>query len=178
MLLFIRMRMCYIPVMTRVDPAELIKPTVIELNGPMEVGELSLRLSRYDLREVIVFAYPDTTQEPIEQTETLNERYRKLASGLLIFDCELDIIKVGDPPAIAHATPKEGVIFERLTRQENTLVSREFLHQLINGGTGNDHTVDIHISNLRAKLGPARNYIRNKRGFGFYTDSRAKIEID
>lgn len=153
-----------------------IPPTKIMLPGPLTVGELSLRFSRYDLRERVVITYPNCeTGSALDE----QERYRKLASGLITYDTKLRLIQVGgEYPFEVEPTPNENAIFDLLTAQEGQVMSREDLSNTVLGASGQGHTVDVHISNLRGKLGDARGYIATRRSVGFYAVSDFKLPLD
>jgi DNA-binding response OmpR family regulator len=70
-------------------------------------------------------------------------------------------------------------LLETLARNPKLTLSREQLLRQVWGTDwyGNDHVIDVHVSNLRRKLGDdahAPRYIRTVRGFGFRIGEAAR----
>lgn len=74
-------------------------------------------------------------------------------------------VRVGGRPVAL--TRIEFDLLETLTATPRVVVSRATLLESIWGGNwfGDDHVVDVHISNLRRKIG--RGYVRTVRGVGY-----------
>jgi two-component system phosphate regulon response regulator PhoB/two-component system alkaline phosphatase synthesis response regulator PhoP len=93
---------------------------------------------------------------------------RKIRVGDLL-DVDLEKYQVtvkGEPISL---TPTEFRILKLLSSKKGWVFSRD---QILDYLWGNekvvlDRTVDVHIRNLRGKLGPARRYIKNVRGIGY-----------
>ena len=69
-------------------------------------------------------------------------------------------------------TPIEFRILDALTEHPNATLSRQQLLDHVWGPSwfGDDHVVDVHVSNLRKKLGDdprSPQYVRTVRGFGY-----------
>ncbi|MEJ5286959.1 MAG: Phosphate regulon transcriptional regulatory protein PhoB (SphR) [Candidatus Kapaibacterium sp.] len=78
------------------------------------------------------------------------------------FEVFVDNVKV-------DLTPSEFKILTLLLKRKGWVYSREaILDELGSSEKGVlDRTVDVHIKNLREKLGPAGNFIKNVRGVGY-----------
>jgi two-component system phosphate regulon response regulator PhoB/two-component system alkaline phosphatase synthesis response regulator PhoP len=86
---------------------------------------------------------------------------------ILAIDLEKYQVKVNGKPA--ELTSTEFRILKLLSSKRGWVFSRD---QILDYLWGNekvvlDRTVDVHIRNLRSKLGPARRYIKNVRGIGY-----------
>lgn len=68
-----------------------------------------------------------------------------------------------------HLKPKEFELLEYFLLNQNVAVSRDQIIESVWGMDyfGNDRTVDIHVSNLRRKLGRRGVYIKTLKGFGY-----------
>lgn len=151
-----------------------IQPTQIMLPGPLQAAQVELLMRQFDMRETVVFTYPETASAPKDA-----ERYRKLASGLIAYDTELRLIKVeGNESFQIKATPHENALFDLLTVEEGRVVNRTTLYRTVFGEDKHQHNVDVHVSNLRKKLGPARGYIATRRGVGFYAVPDFELPLD
>jgi two-component system response regulator CpxR len=122
-------------------------------------------------------AKPFNPRELIARMRAILRRSRQLLKStelLEIEDVTLDPqareVTVGDMPV--HLTSTEFTLLQILVRKAGAIVSREELteeglgHKL---GGGFDRSIDVHVSNLRKKLGPAKNGERIKavRGSGY-----------
>ena len=70
-------------------------------------------------------------------------------------------------------TPTEYKILNLLAKRANKVCSRERIIDYISNTQEKyiyDRTVDVHIKNLRDKLGPAATFIKNIRGIGYKLD--------
>jgi DNA-binding response OmpR family regulator len=67
-------------------------------------------------------------------------------------------------------TQKEFDILDYLCQNQDRIFSRDLLLDRIWGISfyGDERTVDTHIKTLRKKLGDCGNYIKTKRGMGYY----------
>jgi two-component system phosphate regulon response regulator PhoB/two-component system alkaline phosphatase synthesis response regulator PhoP len=86
---------------------------------------------------------------------------------ILAIDLEKYQVKVNGKPA--DLTSTEFRILKLLSSKRGWVFTRD---QILDYLWGNekavlDRTVDVHIRNLRSKLGPARRYIKNVRGVGY-----------
>jgi DNA-binding response OmpR family regulator len=125
----------------------------------------------------------DFIPRPVEIVELLARvramlrRPRRLASSsrlLRVGDLEIDVdtreVKVAGAPV--ELSRLEFDLLELLARNPRLTLSREQLLQHVWGPAwfGDDHVIDVHISNLRRKLHDdpqLPTYIRTVRGFGF-----------
>ena len=94
-----------------------------------------------------------------------------IIGALLQLDLQKFRVLVGGEPV--DVTPTEFNILRLLSSRPGWVFSR---NQILDHLWGNDkivvdRTVDVHIRNLREKLGEAGNYIKNMRGVGY------KIEV-
>jgi DNA-binding response OmpR family regulator len=94
---------------------------------------------------------------------------RVLTHGDLELDREAVTVKAGGCPVAL--TAREFEILSLLMASPRKVFTREQLYEQVWGGEyfGDDNTVNVHISNLRSKLGKAspREYIKTVWGIGF-----------
>jgi DNA-binding response OmpR family regulator len=126
---------------------------------------------------------PVRTIELVARVRAMLRRPRELVSSqaiIRIADLEIDAIvrevRVADE-AIELSTLEFDLLYT-LARNPKQTLSREQLLQHVWGTEwlGGDHVIDVHVSNLRRKLGDdprAPKYIRTVRGFGFRMHSAA-----
>jgi DNA-binding response OmpR family regulator len=144
------------------------------------VGE---RASSLELMLSLSVGADDFIPRPVEIVELLARvramlrRPRRLASSsrlLRVGDLEIDVdtreVKVAGAPV--ELSRLEFDLLELLARNPRLTLSREQLLQHVWGPAwfGDDHVIDVHISNLRRKLHDdpqLPTYIRTVRGFGF-----------
>ena len=95
-------------------------------------------------------------------------------AGRRIGELEVDVLarEVRLAGAIVEVTRIEFDLLDALSASPRVAFSRERLLDLIWGGSwfGDPHVVDVHVANLRAKLGDdprAPRYIRTVRGVGY-----------
>ncbi len=70
-----------------------------------------------------------------------------------------------------HLTPREFDLLLALAEHNGMVLSREQLLDRVWGAYyGDDHVVDVHIGNLRRKLGPLGQWIATVRGVGYRFD--------
>ena len=106
-----------------------------------------LRRSRQPLKSSEAFAVEDVTLDPYARE-----------------------VSVAD--AAVHLTSTEFTLLEVLLKKAGSIVTREELTEEVLGRNltgGFDRSIDVHVSNLRKKLGPAKNGERIKavRGSGY-----------
>ncbi|MEG1720580.1 MAG: response regulator transcription factor, partial [Pseudoflavonifractor sp.] len=91
------------------------------------------------------------------------------ACGDLLLDCESVTAKVGGVEV--PITAREFEILKLLMAHPNKVFTREQLYERVWGGEffGDDNTVNVHISNLRAKFAKVsdKEYIKTVWGIGF-----------
>jgi DNA-binding response OmpR family regulator len=89
------------------------------------------------------------------------------AGGLLVVDPASHAASVEGKPIELTAT--EFKILELLARAPGRVFSRDRILDVVwgNDKVVLDRTVDVHIKNLRDKLGPAAAFIKNIRGVGY-----------
>jgi len=70
-----------------------------------------------------------------------------------------------------HLTPREFDLLQALAEHNGMVLSREQLLERVWGAYyGDDRVVDVHIGNLRRKLGPLGQWIATVRGVGYRFD--------
>jgi DNA-binding response OmpR family regulator len=121
---------------------------------PFSPGELMARV-RAMLRR------PRTSGEPEPSTRRFGE---------LEIDAEAREVRVGGNPV--ELTKIEFDLLDVLSAEPRVAFSRERLLERVWGGAwfGDDHVVDVHIANLRAKLGDdprSPRFVRTIRGVGY-----------
>ena len=86
--------------------------------------------------------------------------------GILAIDTEKHIVTVSQKPVTLSF--KEFSLLEILLKADGKVVRREELFSKIWGEFyGESRTLDVHIRNLRKKLGSAGNYIRTVKNIGY-----------
>ena len=121
---------------------------------PFSPGELMARV-RAMLRR------PRTGTEPVTAARCFGE---------LAIDVPAREVTVGDRPV--ELTPREFALLDALSEQPRVVLSREQLLERVWGPDwfGDEHVVDVHIANLRSKLGDdprEPRYVRTVRGVGY-----------
>jgi two-component system phosphate regulon response regulator PhoB/two-component system alkaline phosphatase synthesis response regulator PhoP len=88
-------------------------------------------------------------------------------AGILSIDIDKYDVQVEDKTI--HLTSTEFMILKMLAEKPGWVFSREKILDLLWGDEKDvfDRTVDVHIKNLRDKLGPAGKFIKNVRGVGY-----------
>lgn len=88
-------------------------------------------------------------------------------AGILTIDAEKFEITVEDK--VVQLTSTEFMILKILAGKPGWVFSREKILDLLWGDSKDvyDRTVDVHIKNLRDKLGVAGKLVRNVRGVGY-----------
>ena len=66
-----------------------------------------------------------------------------------------------------HLTPNQFALLRRLVADAGTAVHREALMDLVHLDSLDPRTVDVHVSQIRRKLGPCGNAIETVRGIGY-----------
>ncbi len=75
-----------------------------------------------------------------------------------------------------HLTPREFDLLQALAEHNGMVLSREQLLERIWGAYyGDDRVVDVHIGNLRRKLGPLGQWIATVRGVGYRFDGEPAL---
>lgn len=86
--------------------------------------------------------------------------------GTLAIDTEKHIVTVSEKPVTLSF--KEFSLLEILLKADGKVVTREELFTKIWGNFyGESRTLDVHIRNLRKKLGSAGNYIKTVKNIGY-----------
>jgi len=96
---------------------------------------------------------------------------KKLA-GLIKIDPERVLVELGGRPI--QLTPSEFRILDLLVSNKEKVFSRERILDYLwkQDKAVVDRTIDVHISNLRKKIGHMSKYIKNVRGFGYKASDR------
>ena len=84
-----------------------------------------------------------------------------------------EVLVSGEP---VNLTYKEFLLLELLLRHRGMVLSRELLLDQVwdLGAEPENRTLDVHIRTLRAKLGPAGQYIETVRGVGYRLNGAVK----
>lgn len=101
-----------------------------------------------------------------KEFSNLADKGRTLSCGDLVLDREEVTVKAAGRDVTL--TAREFEILALLMRSPKKVFTREQLYESVWGGEymGDDNTVNVHISNLRAKLGKGE-YIKTVWGIGF-----------
>lgn len=91
--------------------------------------------------------------------------------GKLSIDFAAGTAELGGRPLMFSR--KEFDLLSLLARHPDTYFSRASLISALwkDAPYVLDRTVDVHIARIRAKLGPYRDLLKNRSGFGYYLDS-------
>jgi DNA-binding response OmpR family regulator len=120
---------------------------------------------------------PVQTLELVARVRAMLRRPKHIGNSPLVLrvrDLEIDTgareVRVADVPVVLSSLEFE--LLETLARNPKLTLSREQLLQQVWGPNwfGDDHVIDVHVSNLRRKLRDDAHdprYIRTVRGFGF-----------
>ncbi|MGD2090477.1 MAG: response regulator transcription factor [Candidatus Aminicenantes bacterium] len=119
---------------------------------------------------------PFSPRELVARVKVVLRRYKRTTSSssqkiniedMLSIDAEKFEVLVKDEKV--HLTSTEFFILKMLAEKPGWVFSREKILDLLWGDEKDvfDRTVDVHIKNLRDKLGPAGKLIKNIRGVGY-----------
>ena len=119
---------------------------------------------------------PFSPRELVARVKVILRRYKRTTAStsqkinieeVLSIDPEKFEVLVQDEKV--HLTSTEFFILKMLAEKPGWVFSREKILDLLWGDEKNvfDRTVDVHIKNLRDKLGPAGKLIKNIRGVGY-----------
>lgn len=105
-----------------------------------------------------------------DSTDSINDRPGDIRLGDLVMETGLRRVTVKDSPVALTST--EYSVLEVLARQAGHVVSKEDVSEQALGRklARYDRSIDMHISNLRKKLGPTANgdvRIKTVRGIGY-----------
>jgi len=119
---------------------------------------------------------PFSPRELVARVKVVIRRYKRTASStsqtiniedlLSIDPGKFEVLVKGEK---AHLTTTEFLILKMLAEKPGWVFSREKILDLLWKDEKDvfDRTVDVHIKNLRDKLGPAGKLIKNIRGVGY-----------
>ena len=158
--------------------------TRIRRGGTMPIIVLSAKAGLEDRVNVLRLGADDFIPKPFDNAEVLARveaqlrRYKQFSGGggsavLTHGDLTLDresvtVTAAGKPVTV---TAREFDILTLLMEHPKKVFTREQLYEQVWGGEymGDDNTVNVHISNLRAKLAKASpaEYIKTVWGIGF-----------
>ncbi len=98
------------------------------------------------------------------------ETSRRISAGPLLIDLDKHEATIGGKPVVLTAT--EFKILQLLASRKGRVYTREQILDYLWGHEKAvvDRTVDVHIRNLREKLGPGARLIKNIRGVGYKVD--------
>lgn len=151
----------------------------------MPILVLSAKVGVEDRVNVLKLGADDFIPKPFDNAEVLARveaqlrRYKSfstpqrtasiLVCGDLCLDRESITVTAAEQPVAL--TAREFHILELLMSNPRKVYTREELYETVWGGEfmGDDNTVNVHMSNLRAKLAKVsqREYIKTIRGIGF-----------
>jgi DNA-binding response OmpR family regulator len=118
-------------------------------------------------------AKPFSTRELVARIRAMQRRPRGTAGGLGVrrfgaLEIDPGAHKVTVEGKVVDLSHTEFDLLDALAAQPRISLSRRQLLESIWGASwlGDDHVIDVHMSNLRRKLGD-RDYIKTVRGFGY-----------
>lgn len=146
-------------------------------------AELNSRVNALRLGADDFISKPFDNAEVLARAEAQLRRYREFSApvvagqrllwGDLILDRETVTVTAGGQEVVL--TAREFEILALLMGSPKKVFTREQLYESVWGGEymGDDNTVNVHISNLRAKLGKGGGeYIKTVWGIGFKMNER------
>jgi hypothetical protein len=150
-----------------VGPArDEVRPTGARVDEPVQQRLAALLIEVHDLLHRVVGNTPAVVPAvPATHTAT-----RRLRLGTLVFDC--DRLVVSDNGREVTLTPLELQVLQYLLERPGRIVTRAQLLEQVWGYryTGDDRTVDVHVSRLRRKLPSLRGRLTALRGIGYRLD--------
>ena len=158
----------FLPIIRKICDIPVIMLTALDQEDELVKG-LNLGADDYITK-------PFTGKELVARLRAVNRRYvvGKADTETVLGELELfrhqSMVRLGNTNI--ELTDAESHIIELLLNARNNFVTREFLfsHVLKRDMTPEDRSIDVHISNLRSKLGPhptKGNRIRAIRGKGY-----------
>ena len=90
------------------------------------------------------------------------------AAGQLAVDTARHVVTVAGSPV--ELTPSEYRILATLVERKGTVVSREELLRAVGETDAVERVIDVHVTNIRHKLGAAARLLHTSRSFGYYVD--------
>lgn len=90
------------------------------------------------------------------------------AAGQLAVDTARHVVTVAGSPV--ELTPSEYRILAMLVERKGTVVSREELLRAVGETDAVERVIDVHVTNIRHKLGTAARLLHTSRSFGYYVD--------
>jgi len=122
---------------------------------------------------------PFSPRELVARIKAVLRRANKTTESAILKIGDILVIDLDRYEVLVHGekteiTSTEFRILELLVRNKGWVFSRQ---QILDHLWGNekivlDRTVDVHIKNLREKLGPAKSLIKNIRGVGYKLDEK------
>lgn len=150
-----------------VGPArDEVRQTGARVDEPVQQRLAALLIEVHDLLHRVVGNTPAVVPAvPAAHTAT-----RRLRLGTLVFDC--DRLVVSDNGREVTLTPLELQVLQYLLERSGRIVTRAQLLEQVWGYryTGDDRTVDVHVSRLRRKLPSLRGRLTALRGIGYRLD--------
>ena len=89
-------------------------------------------------------------------------------AGELSVDTARHVVTLGDRPL--ELTPSEYRILAMLVEHKGTVISREELLRAVGETDAVERVIDVHVTNIRHKLGEAARLLHTSRSFGYYVE--------
>ncbi|HNW84767.1 MAG TPA: response regulator transcription factor [Candidatus Cryosericum sp.] len=89
-------------------------------------------------------------------------------AGELSVDTARHVVTLGDRPL--DLTPSEYRILAMLVEHKGTVISREELLRAVGETDAVERVIDVHVTNIRHKLGEAARLLHTSRSFGYYVE--------
>jgi len=118
---------------------------------------------------------PFSLNEVLARVKAVLKRYKSdnslFSIGSLTIDTINQVISIEGAPI--ELTKKEYDLFILLASKPGTFFTRQAIIDELwqDAPYVVDRTIDVHVARIRTKLGPYRDIIKNKSGFGYYLDS-------
>ncbi len=131
----------------------------------LEIGADDYVTKPFSMKELVARVHA------VLRRRTRDEETKKIVVGPLAIDLEKHEVRAGGGPIDLTAT--EFRILQLLASRRGRVFTRDQILDVLWGHEKVvvDRTIDVHVRNLREKLGPAAALIKNVRGVGYKVEA-------
>ncbi|QXM07063.1 response regulator transcription factor [Crassaminicella indica] len=129
----------------------------------LEIGADDYITKPFGIRELV--ARIKAVLRRIDEKEDTDERLNIIRVGDIFIDIDKHIVKKNGIKL--ELTLKEFNLLKVLAENREKVLSRKYLLDEISEGSSDPRSIDVHITNLRKKLGASSGYIETIRGIGY-----------